>query len=87
MWFVVADLKATCGIPQPGASGRIVAGQDAVLNLFPWQAALERNDLNWELICGAVIIDNYWALTAGHCVEDQLYVDLCNFCRYMAYVA
>ncbi|XP_050419417.1 chymotrypsin-C-like [Patella vulgata] len=46
---------------------RIVGGQDAEPHSHPWQASLRRRDGNsWSHICGAVMINSNWALTAAH---------------------
>ncbi|KAK6165603.1 hypothetical protein SNE40_022501 [Patella caerulea] len=54
-----------------GQNERIVGGQDAVPHSHPWQASLRRRDGNsWSHICGAVMINRNWALTAAHCIES-----------------
>ena len=49
----------------------IVGGDDANISDYPWQVALTEQSGNWiSAFCGGSIIDNYWILTAAHCVED-----------------
>ncbi|KAK6165604.1 hypothetical protein SNE40_022502 [Patella caerulea] len=49
---------------------RIVGGQDAEPHSHPWQVSLRRRDGNsWSHICGAVMINSNWALTAAHCID------------------
>ena len=45
----------------------IVGGNDCDIEDYPWQAALSVNGY----VCGASIINDYWILTAAHCVEDN----------------
>ena len=49
----------------------IVGGDDANISDYPWQVALTEQSANWiSAFIGGSIIDNYWILTAAHCVED-----------------
>lgn len=65
-----------CGVK--GAS-RIVGGQEAGENEWPWQAGLRHKRSN-NIFCGAVVIDNQWLATAAHCVQKydlrDIYVSL-----------
>lgn len=47
---------------------RIINGETATAGEFPHQATLL---LDGSHICGASIIANGWALTAGHCVDGM----------------
>ncbi|XP_049788663.1 hypodermin-B-like [Schistocerca nitens] len=48
--------------------GRIVNGVEAEPGEFPYQLSLQKNAEHW---CGAVILNEDWALTAAQCVEDS----------------
>ena len=49
----------------------IVGGEDADILDYPWQVALIESSGGWSwAFCGGSIIDNYWILTAAHCLED-----------------
>ncbi|MEM8497565.1 MAG: trypsin-like serine protease [Pseudomonadota bacterium] len=47
---------------------KIIGGEQAQAGSYPWMAALLDSSL--EQICGASMIDNNWAVTAAHCIED-----------------
>ena len=50
----------------PPSSEFIVNGQASSLGRWPWQGVLQYDDVIGG--CGAVLIDQKWALTASHCV-------------------
>ena len=50
----------------------IVGGEDADIEDYPYQAALLYSSGGWSYAyCGASIINQYWILTAAHCVEGE----------------
>lgn len=48
---------------------RIVGGQEADVDEFPWQVSLHVK--NTAHVCGASIISEQWIVTAAHCVQDE----------------
>ncbi|MGF1686761.1 serine protease [Photobacterium japonica] len=52
--------------------------KDIANDLLPWQAAIQTNawHASYYTGCGAVIISDYWAVTAAHCLEGR--ADLSN---------
>ncbi|XP_071178268.1 venom peptide isomerase heavy chain-like [Mytilus edulis] len=52
---------------------KIVNGNDADIEEFPWQVSVQVNDNGyWESHCGGVIIDKNWVLTAAHCTFSSV---------------
>lgn len=57
-------------------NGRVIGGRAAVIEEFPWQVSLQKFRLafpiplpDWGHTCGATILNEYWLLTAAHCVD------------------
>jgi secreted trypsin-like serine protease len=48
----------------------IVGGRKTDINQVPWQAALSRKGY-YGSFCGGSIIDEYWVVTAAHCVVNS----------------
>lgn len=57
--------------------GRIIGGEKAVENQFPYIASLRHKRLQ-DHICGASVINERWFVSAAHCTaqftKDQLYL-------------
>ncbi|OWF45604.1 Testisin [Mizuhopecten yessoensis] len=80
--LVFSGCLALPGVPSPYHPGqdliditlqtqresRIVGGGDAQINDFPWQASLESSG---QHICGAIILNEDFVLTAAHCVGNS----------------
>jgi len=60
------------GVIPASAEKRIVNGEKALSNQFPWQVALMSNlsDPFQSQFCGGTIIHARWVVTAAHCGED-----------------
>ncbi|XP_063971311.1 trypsin-like [Lytechinus pictus] len=69
---MAADWQANpneCGrVNKMGTSLRIVGGEPAAENAWPWQVAMFEPG---EFICGGSLIDPWWVLTAAHCVDPK----------------
>ncbi|CAO2589849.1 Ctrc [Lemmus lemmus] len=66
---------SSCGDPTypPNLSTRVVGGEDAVPNSWPWQISLQYlRDGIWRHTCGGSLITDRHVLTAAHCISDTL---------------
>ncbi|XP_064103370.1 trypsin-1-like, partial [Macrobrachium nipponense] len=64
----IVDNNCNCGRKNPVL--KIVGGEQALVNEYPWQVALSKSNL-YRPYCGGSIICNKWVLTAAHCVAGQ----------------
>uniref|UniRef100_A0A2K5UFT6 pancreatic elastase II n=1 Tax=Macaca fascicularis TaxID=9541 RepID=A0A2K5UFT6_MACFA len=63
----------SCGVPTyPPSVTRVVGGEEATPNSWPWQVSLQyTSDGNWYHTCGGTLINNSWVLTAAHCISNS----------------
>ncbi|XP_054886248.1 hyaluronan-binding protein 2 [Poeciliopsis prolifica] len=66
----------TCGVAQPKkVLTRIFGGLKVSPGAVPWQVSVQQKPKNSNMayshICGGVLIESCWVLTAGHCIEKN----------------
>ena len=68
----------TPGLRSCDNSNRIVGGQNAQANSWPWIVSLIFQDasLSGGSLCGGTIIENGWILTAAHCCQGKAKVSM-----------
>lgn len=61
------NVECSCGISR--TFNRIVGGENADVNEYPWQSALITGNSNTPF-CGGTLIHKRYVLTAAHCMEE-----------------
>ena len=54
---------------------RIVGGIESTPNSWPWQAFLTDD----RFMCSASLINNYWLVTAAHCVDGYDFIIILSY--------
>ncbi|KAG8198550.1 hypothetical protein JTE90_026451 [Oedothorax gibbosus] len=72
------NLSQVCGRSRGGSTtARIVGGRKSHFLRWPWMISLRRyEDESYKHKCGATLLNEYWAITAAHCVEGKVPLDL-----------
>ncbi|GFU54398.1 serine proteinase stubble [Nephila pilipes] len=66
-----------CGRPRSGAMARIVGGRKSHYLRWPWMISLRRLEgKSYKHKCGATLLNQYWAVTAAHCVDGKQPTDV-----------
>ncbi|XP_071945580.1 mannan-binding lectin serine protease 1-like [Antedon mediterranea] len=68
-----ADVPPNPRPREEGILGRIYGGRAAVPGSWPWQALLRIRRQKYqysESICGGIILNEQWIMTAAHCLND-----------------
>nr|ACO14743.1 Collagenase precursor [Caligus clemensi] len=71
LYSVSAEYEDICGIENDSPYGKIIGGQEAAPNQFPWVVAIQMKFLVGNGSCTGSIINKKYILTAAHCVEDS----------------
>jgi secreted trypsin-like serine protease len=61
---------------RPSLSGRIVNGQFAAINQFPFQVSIKGFRGSTVSVCGGSLISNEYVLTAAHCTRGYEYLEV-----------
>nr|AUI10835.1 putative PQM protease precursor [Zoropsis spinimana] len=57
--------------------GRIVNGSVAQPGKYPWMVSIQENvNGNWKHICGGSILNENWIVTAAHCFDQPINVNV-----------
>nr|XP_020636786.1 chymotrypsin-like elastase family member 2A [Pogona vitticeps] len=71
--LALASEALACGNPayKPNVS-RVVGGENARKNSWPWQASLQYlSSGKWRHTCGGFLITKDWVMTAAHCISSS----------------
>lgn len=60
-----------CGLNHANRNARIVGGVESNYLQWPWMVSIEIKDPQFNHKCGGFIINNFWVLTAAHCVNNH----------------
>ncbi|KAM7314543.1 serine proteinase stubble [Ixodes scapularis] len=65
------DIRKVCGRPKVVPRARIVGGDQTKFAQWPWMISLRQFKRNTFLHkCGAALLNEYWAISAAHCVHN-----------------
>ncbi|XP_037572721.1 serine proteinase stubble [Dermacentor silvarum] len=71
------DIRKICGRPRTIPSARIVGGEQTKFAQWPWMISLRQFKRNNFLHkCGAALLNEYWAISAAHCVHNVSPTDI-----------
>lgn len=59
-----------------GRTFKIINSEDAIPGEFPYQVSIQTFRTQWMHMCGGSILNEYYVLTAGHCVLNYNIHDL-----------
>ncbi|KAL7835128.1 hypothetical protein SRHO_G00293750 [Serrasalmus rhombeus] len=70
--FAALDFSLPRVTAEPQLQSRVVGGEVAKPNFWPWQASLQALEgSRYRHICGGVLIKKQWVLTAAHCFDND----------------
>merc|ERR1712212_988751 len=70
--MVLADLEPQPRYLEDSAQERVVGGEVASHNSWPWQISLQyKSGSRFYHTCGGTLITTSWVMTAAHCVDSS----------------
>jgi len=70
--MVLADLEPQPRYLEDSVEERVVGGEVASPNSWPWQISLQWKSVSsWRHTCGGSLIHPEWVMTAAHCVDSS----------------
>ena len=69
---VMSDV-AECGTRN--SLKRVVGGAESQVNEYPWMVGLKMSG-NTYPSCGASLLNSLWVVTAGHCIDTRVELDI-----------
>ncbi|XP_029442806.1 plasma kallikrein [Rhinatrema bivittatum] len=68
----LCKIKTISGCGQQAKGSRITGGSDSSAAEWPWQLSLHiKISTISRHVCGGSIINNWWIVTAAHCIQEQ----------------
>ncbi|GBL80670.1 Serine proteinase stubble [Araneus ventricosus] len=75
--IIFNDTSQVCGRSRSGTTARIVGGIKSHYLRWPWMISLRRLDgKSYKHKCGATLLNQYWAVTAAHCIDGKRPTDI-----------
>ncbi|XP_055930222.1 uncharacterized protein LOC129960679 isoform X2 [Argiope bruennichi] len=75
--IILNDTTQVCGRSRSGTTARIVGGIKSHYLRWPWMISLRRLDgKSYKHKCGATLLNQYWAITAAHCIDGKRPMDI-----------
>ena len=71
--MIVRGDTAECGTRN--SLKRVVGGAESQVNEYPWMVGLKMSGNSYPS-CGASLLNSLWVVTAGHCIDTRVELDI-----------